>query len=36
MNRGTLTISAKRYVVYKQDEAGNIKIDKRSEHGLGA
>jgi hypothetical protein len=29
-------ISAKRYVVYNQDEAGNIEILKRSEHGLGA
>jgi hypothetical protein len=29
-------ISAKRYAVYSQDEAGNIKIIKRSEHGLGA
>jgi hypothetical protein len=29
-------ISAKRYVIYSQDEAGNITILKRSEHGLGA
>jgi hypothetical protein len=29
-------ISAKRYAVYNYDEAGNIKILKRSEHGLGA
>jgi hypothetical protein len=29
-------ISAKRYVVYNQDVGGNITIDKRSEHGLGA
>jgi hypothetical protein len=29
-------ISAKRYVVYTRDEAGKIKILKRSEHGLGA
>jgi hypothetical protein len=29
-------ISAKRYAVYRRDEAGNIEILKRSEHGLGA
>jgi hypothetical protein len=29
-------ISAKRYAVYNQDEAGKIKILKRSEHELGA
>jgi hypothetical protein len=29
-------VSARRYVVYNQDEAGKIKVLKRSEHGLGA
>lgn len=29
-------ISAKRYVVYEQDQAGEVSIIKRSEHGLGS